>query len=232
MSAHTTVIIPAFNEAGCITDTISEALAVFGGHDYRILVIDDGSTDETYELVTALSAKNECISLRQLERNRGFGYALYDGLNQVTTDLVAWLPADGAYDPRIVMKPQLITGEVPLLLMFRSSSAQGIRNLVSQTVIFLVRLFFRTDVRNYSGVFVGRTDLLKSLGLRPQSTFFTWQVAILANRSKHQVNRELVSVRSALNNSRRSRAFHVSGLLKGLRELLQLWVSFRPSSRL
>lgn len=231
MSAHTTVIIPAFNEARRITDTISEALAVFGGHDYRILVIDDGSTDETSQLVTALSAKNECITLRQLERNRGFGYALYEGLKQVTTDLVAWLPADGAYDPRIVMKPQLITGEVPLLLVFRGSSGQGIRNLVSQTVIFLVRLFFRTDVQNYSGVFVGRTDFLKSLGLRPQSTFFTWQVAILANRSKHQVDRAIVSVRAALNNSRRSRAFHLSAILKGIRELLQLWVSFRTSNR-
>lgn len=231
MSPHTTVIIPAFNEAKCITETLDEALAAFGDCDYRILVIDDGSTDETFQLVRELSVTNSCLTAHRLDRNRGFGHALCEGLRQVTTELVAWLPADGAYEPRVVMKPELLTGNTPLMLGFRSSPGKGIRKTVSQIVIVLVRLFFRTDVRNYSGVFVGRTDFLKDLGLRPQSTFLTWQVAILANRSGQQISRSTLSVRSTLNSSRKSRAFHLRGILKGFQELVQLWVSIHTSHR-
>jgi glycosyltransferase involved in cell wall biosynthesis len=89
------VIIPVFNEAA----TIRAILEKVGGvaFDKEIVVVDDGSTDGTREVLRGLSAPGTTVLYH--DRNRGKGAALRTGFAKVTGDIVLVQDADLEYDP-------------------------------------------------------------------------------------------------------------------------------------
>lgn len=95
-----TIIIPAFNEAEGIERTLVE-LAEFVPSEYEILVVDDGSTDATFDIVNGLKYDNiRCIRHR---KNLGYGSAIKAGCQKASGEIVAWYDADGQHRPEDVM---------------------------------------------------------------------------------------------------------------------------------
>ncbi len=91
------VIIPVFNEAGTIAEIIKRVKATRLADE--IIVVDDGSTDGTSQVLQALARKG-LIQLITHERNYGKGRAIRSGLARVKGDLVLIQDADLEYDPR------------------------------------------------------------------------------------------------------------------------------------
>ncbi len=94
------VLVAAYNEA----DTLEQVLDRVGELDYAIelIVVDDGSTDGTQELLARLIAEG-CVaglSVYRHERNRGKGAAVRTALAACTGDVVVIQDADLEYDPR------------------------------------------------------------------------------------------------------------------------------------
>jgi glycosyltransferase involved in cell wall biosynthesis len=97
------VLVPAFNEAPAvgrtvarIRETLTEATI-----DHEIIVIDDGSTDDT----VAEATRGDAIVLRH-PTNAGYGRALKTGLRHACGEIVAIADADGSYPPEAL--PMLI----------------------------------------------------------------------------------------------------------------------------
>lgn len=91
------VIIPAYNESDNILNTIRETIKVFEkvGNSYEIVVVDDGSEDDTYKEAKKASDGNNCIKvIRCSERNRGKGFAIKSGFKHISGDLVVFMDAD------------------------------------------------------------------------------------------------------------------------------------------
>jgi dolichol-phosphate mannosyltransferase len=91
-----TVLIPAYNEAETIARIIQRVLAT--GLDLEIIVVDDGSSDGTGQVVAALPDTTRIRLLRH-ERNRGKGAALRTALPHVTGGIVIIQDGDLEYDP-------------------------------------------------------------------------------------------------------------------------------------
>ncbi|MCC7354926.1 MAG: glycosyltransferase family 2 protein [Anaerolineae bacterium] len=94
------VVIPAFNEEGMITRTLAETCAVLCGHDYEIIVVDDGSRDGTFAEVGAFARDHPEVRVLRLEYNGGKGAALRLGTEAAQGDLIAFLDADLDIHPR------------------------------------------------------------------------------------------------------------------------------------
>jgi glycosyltransferase involved in cell wall biosynthesis len=82
------VIVPAYNEQHGIVRTLNSLKAVEGIKE--IIVVDDGSTDGTYELLK----QQQGITLLHLDSNKGKGYAVRHGLKHASCGIVALLDAD------------------------------------------------------------------------------------------------------------------------------------------
>ena len=91
------VVVPAYNEEGAVAETIEEIRAALDPEPitYEIIVVDDGSTDNTLEAARATGVRVE-----QNPHNIGYGAALKRGIKYSDHEYVAILDADGTYPAR------------------------------------------------------------------------------------------------------------------------------------
>ncbi len=92
------VIIPVYNERDTIEEIIRRVRAVDLDLEKEIIVVDDGSTDGTREVLQSLDLPRTRILL--LDRNTGKGAALRNGFDLAEGDIVLVQDADLEYDPR------------------------------------------------------------------------------------------------------------------------------------
>jgi putative flippase GtrA len=89
-----TVVLPAYGEAGRVGDSVRRVLEALDGIDVEIVVVDDGSPDDTAERAAAAGAR-----VVRLERNRGKGAAVRAGMLAADGRTVAFTDVDLAYPP-------------------------------------------------------------------------------------------------------------------------------------
>jgi glycosyltransferase involved in cell wall biosynthesis len=101
-SASITVFFPCYNEQHNVTRVVQGAVDVLEGlhADYEIIVVDDGSADETGRIADDLAAANDRIRVVHHPRNLGYGAALQSGFRAATKDLVFYTDGDGQFDMR------------------------------------------------------------------------------------------------------------------------------------
>jgi glycosyltransferase involved in cell wall biosynthesis len=95
------MIVPALNEADNLVETIPQAIAVLEGMnvDYELLVIDDGSKDQTPQVMRSLCAQFPHLRSVRLRRNAGKAAALSIGFGLAKNDVFVMMDADGQDEP-------------------------------------------------------------------------------------------------------------------------------------
>jgi glycosyltransferase involved in cell wall biosynthesis len=93
------IVLPCLDEAEALPGVLAAMPA-----GYRVLVVDNGSTDGTAAVAAA------CGATVVLEPRRGYGAAVHAGLLAATADLVGVLDADGSLPPQVL--PELVTAVV------------------------------------------------------------------------------------------------------------------------
>jgi glycosyltransferase involved in cell wall biosynthesis len=104
------VVIPAYNAARHIDSVLSRVAGLVSSGLSQVVVVDDGSTDDTAERVLRHAPSTFSLSLLRRPRNGGYGAAMKAGLaavKAVTPELVACIHADGQYAPEAL--PELIS---------------------------------------------------------------------------------------------------------------------------
>ncbi len=93
------IFFPAYNEEGNIVTTIIDARAAAKKltKSYEIIVVDDGSTDRTAEVVLELAKLDSNIELIKHGKNRGYGAAVKTGLKACKNDWIFFTDSDGQF---------------------------------------------------------------------------------------------------------------------------------------
>jgi glycosyltransferase involved in cell wall biosynthesis len=182
LSTSLTVVIPALDEEGAIGDTVTRCLeavaqikSVAGLGGVEIIVVSDGSTDRTVEIVKSFAD----VKLIEFEQNRGYGAAIKEGFRQGSGSLVGFLDADGTCDPVYFgpMCRKILDEEADVVLGSRmgvDSQMPGVRRFGNQLFALLLGfLCGRSITDTASGMRVIRRTSLGRLYPLPDGLHFT-----------------------------------------------------------
>jgi glycosyltransferase involved in cell wall biosynthesis len=186
------VVIPAFNEADGIQAIVQRVLAIqpelaaVGIEELDLIVVDDGSTDDTARLVLAQPG----VRLIQHTHNGGYGAALKTGFAAAQGEWLGFMDADGTYPPEYY--PQLFTAaykhQAKIVVGSRMGGTQSqmpvvrrLGNLIFAKLVSLISVSQVTD--SASGMRIFQKSVLSQLYPLPDGLNFT---PVMSTRALHE----------------------------------------------
>ncbi len=118
----TTIVIPAFNEEDVIHELLERIVEEELDKSYEVLFIDDGSTDQTAEIIGRYPVK-----LVKHHVNKGYGAALKTGIRNAGGTFVIMMDSDGQHDPQFIGKIESMLQEHDMVIGERSAASFQVR---------------------------------------------------------------------------------------------------------
>ena len=172
------VIIPMYNEEDNVIPTLTDVENVLSKYDdHEVIVIDDGSVDNTYELVKHFASENSNIHLLKHPVNMGMGRALRTGFEKTEGDIIITIDADLSYDTSFI--PKLVEEIESTDVVIGSHYMDGgktedippLRLFVSKMANRIVGYAMTENLSTVTGVLRAyRKDVLDSLELNSNGT--------------------------------------------------------------
>lgn len=224
------VFFPAYNEEINIKQTVEKAARIlpYIARQWEILVIDDGSTDQTPGIVKSLITNEKRIRLISHCPNRGYGAALKIGLNSSLYDLIAFTDADGQFDFSEITKfleTKEKTGADLVIGYYLSRKVSFYRILGSkllwEPIIFLL---FGLRVRDIDCGFklIDKKVVDKIRDLESErGPFISSELLIKAKKAGFQIQE--VGVHHYPRQAGRATGSNFKVILYGFRDLFKLW---------
>ncbi len=100
------IVVPAFNEEALVGPLVEEIHTHLDptGHEFEVVLVDDGSTDGTWERIVALAEEDEAVRGLHLSRRFGKESAIAAGLDRSDADAVVVMDADGQHPPAVIVE--------------------------------------------------------------------------------------------------------------------------------
>jgi len=218
------IIMPALNEEKNIVDAVSNTLNAFEDLNIHgeVLVVNDGSTDKTQELVVELGKKDKRVRLLNHDSPQGIGAAFWDGVDDARGDVVSMFPGDNENDPWESLGYFKLLEQVDIVIpfVFNKEVRSLFRNLLSFVYRFIINTTFLVYFNYTNGTVLYRKSLLKELDFRSKNFFY--QTDILVRLVKKGYLFAEVPYRLGMRSTGVSKAVSFPSLLKVMRGYLNL----------
>jgi glycosyltransferase involved in cell wall biosynthesis len=150
--AGLSVFFPAYNDSGTIASMVIRASQAASNltSDYEIIVVNDGSTDATPEILEELARTYSHLRVVHHPKNRGYGGALQTGFRTATKELIFYTDGDAQYDPAelALLWPQL-GSDADMVNGYKISRADPLHRIfLGRLYHHFVKALFGLEVRD------------------------------------------------------------------------------------
>jgi len=176
------VVIPAYCERENILQTLENVTRALEplGLAHEILVVDDGSTDGTGELITSNLGRFPQVRLLVNERNMGFGWSYRRGVEAAALEHIVMVHGDNAWGWETLREFFSRVGDADVIIGYTRRMARSRtwrRTIVSKAFTLLLNLITGRRLHYYNGLQIHPARVLKSL--RIESSGYGFQAEVL-----------------------------------------------------
>ena len=237
------VFFPCYNDGKTIGDLVEEAARQLHQltDDFEIIVVNDGSADDSAEVLRALETRVPHLKVVTHPQNRGYGAALRSGFGAASKDVVFYTDGDGQYDvrelPVLVMLLTDDTDFVNGIKMTRQDPAYRVH--VGNLHRFLMRWLFWLPINDVDCDFrLIRRRVLQQVELHSNSGSIC--VELVKNAQRAGAEFREVSVHHYARKWGQSQFFTPGRIISTYMHLAQIWLELmvvdkfrqRPSARI
>lgn len=176
------IIMPALNEEENIRGAIGNVLAAFDdlGISGEVVVINDGSTDRTPEIVRGEMQRDARVRLINHDAPAGIGTAFWDGVGQARGEMVCMLPGDNENDPWEILRYYRLLEHVDILIpfAFNKEVRSLFRNGLSYLFRFIINTTFLVNFNYTNGTVMYRKKILEELDFHSSGFFFQTDILV------------------------------------------------------
>ena len=220
------VVFPAYNDAGTIASMVLAALHTCASltDDYEVIVVENGSTDYTVQVLEDLAAANKELRISTHRRVLGYGGALRLGFKMASKEFIFYTDGDAQYDAHeLTMLVNALRPEVDVVQGYKIARHDPIfRIVIGRIYHWIVKLAFGLPIRDTDCDFrLIRRSALERFTLK--STTGTFPLELVKKLHESGAVFTEVPVHHYHRAYGRSQFFNVKRLWATGIQLLQLW---------
>jgi len=162
-----TIVVPCYNEAENIPLILDRFNEVIKDNDISVILVNNGSTDNSAEVLDELLPKYPFARIVLVPVNQGYGYGIIQGLKEAEGDYIGWTHADMQTDPNDVVKAYKLAKKYRGEKIFIKGKRKG-RPAFDE--------FFTKGMSTFESVYFGMqlNDINAQPNVFPKSFFDTW----------------------------------------------------------
>ncbi len=224
MTVDVSVLVPAKDEAENLPEFMrlaAEAFAAHPGVAFEVVVIDDGSTDGTWQVLNDLVPRYPFLRLARHRAQRGIAEALRTGWQAARGNVLVFYPADLQFMPADIprLAAPVLAGESDMVTGYKMGEYE--KAFVSGVYNGLSRRLFKIPVRDLNNVKAYRREIMEALPGRPDWHRYMIVVAAAQGFTVTEIPVTLHPRRAGKSK------FGLSRIPVGVLDLLAVWFELR-----
>ena len=217
------VLVPAKDESGNLPAFMEQAAAAFAGSAvrYEVIVIDDGSEDDTWDVLQQLATQYDFLRLARHRVRLGIADALRTGYLRARGEVLVFYPADLQFKPIDIPRlvAPVLAGESDMVTGFKQGKYE--KKFVSRIYNGLSRALFDVPVKDLNSVKAYRREIMEILPIRPD-----WHRYMIVIAAANGFSVTEIEVPLYPRHSGKSK-FGIGRIPVGVLDMLSVWFELR-----
>lgn len=221
-----TFLVPSYNSILSIEETVKEinnAVSEKKNIEYEILIIDDCSTDDSFNLIKKLSKKYKCIKFYENSKNLGFCKNFLKGIEFSTKKFLMFVPSGDVIDSSQIIKIINVIDKNDMVIVNYSNQLESreiSRVIISKIFTLAVNIFFINNIKYFNGTNVYKTEILRKIDIFSNSFIFQSELVLKMIRSTNKYRNCSVTLKNI--KKKNSSFFFTNNIKKNFIDFLKL----------
>lgn len=223
------IVLPAYNEEKNLPGVVERIIEVSNklNLDSEIIIVDDGSTDKTREIIKDLEKKQLGIKGVFHERNKGYGDALISGFQKASKDYIFFMDADNQFDFGEIKKLLPYISDFDVVTGYRGKRADPLVRKINAAVFNLaVKILFDLGVKDIDCAFkIYKNDILKNIDFETGGALINTEILLKAKMAGARIKQVGIGHHPRMHGEQTGADIGV--IFRAFREIMGLWLKYR-----
>lgn len=228
------IFVPAYNEQGNIEGAVKKIHSIVPKYcsEYEIIIVNDGSTDNTGKIINRLAKKDKKIKPLHNDINRSMGYSYFRAVGEAKFEYLMTIFGDDDHPSESIERILSKMGQADIIIPYYTNlhlSKTWLRHVISITYTHIVNSITGLTVGYYNGITLHKTHLVKQVPVR--STGFGFQCETIVYLLKNGATYLQVDV---LNDDRKTggtAAFKIKNIISVAKSFLRMYSHYKLNKK-